>query len=384
MRNAFAGAYNPAPPRSPNQPYYERKPRPQPANRRNAYYTSDASDPTPSTGASRFCDRPPQTFRPTSPDTDAERRAEAWKAFGRASDAKRAGYQTQNSSETAANKGPAHEYANKPGLGRSNTTAGTRRTGYNPNVRVGDWEPQAQKTSSYATHNRDFPRPSALNTDAVPPAPPPPPPPPPTQESTPTEAHKPDAMRDFRSRHGEDVPFAEGTPRISTPYTQHGGETTYFSREFLRRSSSSQDAARLNRDASHFKPEPVFVQKAPPRARSASPSSRLKPGQPNQPGPATNDASHKPPPRARSKKDGSKPLFDMYSQVSSDADTSSGADSPACEPQPSDTEAVAASRSSQQRKRESLASQTAPPPTPPPPPPNANGDGAYKGDSRKM
>ena len=133
---------------------------------------------------------------------------------------------------------------------------------------------RALKTSSYATHDRDFPRPPppkqrrrSFCSSTASSAPPSLLPhlrrtlcssaastaPPPLllllcrlqfNSSTPTEARKPDALRDLQGLYGEDVPFMKETLALGPQYAQHSGESTYFPREFLRRLSSSQDAAR--------------------------------------------------------------------------------------------------------------------------------------------
>lgn len=67
------------------------------------------------------------------------------------------------------------------------------------------------------------------------------PPPPPRPQPQAGTTRRSDPMRDFRQRSGDEVPFAEGSPRTSSPYASNAGERTYFVSEQLRRSESTRD-----------------------------------------------------------------------------------------------------------------------------------------------
>src|SRR6266480_4886009 len=244
---------NPAPPRSPAQSYYER------------------SKTTPSTGASRLSsafDPSPPTFRPTSPDTDAERRATAWKAFHKPA--------MPNEPDTrhrtlrrillrGMQKAPVWAKAT---LRQERERLVTSETGSFRTLKTSSYATQRSRFSSSPTPETKTPLLLLLRRFSCSSAAPSAPLQPPIQQSNPTAARKPDALRDLQGLYGEDVPFTEGNPRITSPYAQHSSELTYFSREFMRQPSSSQDATPLNRNADRLRPEPTFPQKPLPRARS--------------------------------------------------------------------------------------------------------------------
>lgn len=208
---------------------------------------------------------------------------------------KRSGFESPESDK----KSPIGEKAeSRPAFSRTNTASSDRKAGFDPNMRGGQWEPQAQNSSAYNTsYHRAAPPPPANKAG--------PRPRPQNPKIFTNGSPNRDTASDVRSP--EDVPYVEGAPRLPKHYHEVGGEKTYFSSEALKRSNSTRDAPGLNKEALHPKRGTGASHKTQSRARSASPPSRLKPdhasSRPSQTRPATNDGSQTAPrPTAPKKK----------------------------------------------------------------------------------
>jgi hypothetical protein len=166
----------------------------------------------------------------------------------------------------------ANAHTQKPGLGRSNTTKTPKKPGFDPSdPDEGGWEPQATRTSAYSSyvHTPRHTPPKASSSGSMRPPFPPPPPPRSPMPPPPAPKSKPDSWsmdgNDSWSRGGDDdAPFTEGNERLSTPYSSHGGEKTYFDTDSLRRSASTHAAQKMGEPGSGA------------RHRSASPAGRNK------------------------------------------------------------------------------------------------------------
>jgi curved DNA-binding protein CbpA len=220
----------------------------------------------------------------------------------------------------------AKAHTQKPGLGRSNTTKMPKKPGFDPSdPDEGGWEPQAARTSAYSAYVHS-PRQSPPEPMVTPPYPPPPPRSPAVPPRAPTAKHDTWSMdgNDSWSRGGdEDAPFTEGNERLSTPYTSHGGEKTYFDTDSLRRSASTHAARKMAAQGSgarHRSASPAARTKAP-NLSSPNPSMR-RPGVP--PAVPNNSKPRMPPGTGTAKS----PFQFGYSDSDADADSEEEPTSP--------------------------------------------------------
>lgn len=262
-RNAFGASTNfstnfPPPPR-----------RAPTAQTRADYQDAFKSSP----GTARFKPKPPTAQQAGAAD-DAQQRANnfyAWQNMGGSTRWSQAPppppRPAPHNSSSSDQDNPlrreqsAWETFNKNKAQRSSTMRTPKKPmGFDP--AAGADEPQARGTSAYFTRphagrmQSDIP---AAHSDF--------------QNTAPTPP-KPDPLAQFRSRSGEEVPFAEGSPRIRTPYTSLGGEKTYFSNEALRRSASTRDHSRRPQSSEHAAAPNGSPRSNTARHRSASPNSR--------------------------------------------------------------------------------------------------------------
>ncbi|KAF2403771.1 hypothetical protein EJ06DRAFT_293123 [Trichodelitschia bisporula] len=151
-------------------------------------------------------------------------------------------------------------------FGRSNTTRSSKKSGFDPSTPgIGDWEPQAPRSSAYTSYARQStPKESPRSPKPQQPSPtsfPPPPPPPIHPTGNP-----------FQTR-PEDMPFTDNMPRMSQPYAAHPSEKSYFKPEPVRRSNTVRESSR---QASSRGPTPTKTSPRGPtnRHRSVSPPRR--------------------------------------------------------------------------------------------------------------
>ena len=161
--------------------------------------------------------------------------------------------------------------AASPGLSRSQTTHGPKKSGFAPSTLGGD-EPPARNTSAYYNVSRGGgARPQVPRAETQ--FPPPPPRAAPTSQkpAPPT----PTFPRSFRPPSDGVDPFGN-SDRISTPYATSGGEKTYFSSTGIGRSASNRSNDASAKSSGGFPPH-VASPVSPGtngRHRSASPKMR--------------------------------------------------------------------------------------------------------------
>ena len=158
-----------------------------------------------------------------------------------------------------------------PGLSRSQTTHGPKRTGFTPSTLGGD-EPPARNSSAYYNVSRGGARPQVPRAETQ--FPPPPPRTTPTsQKPTPPTPNLP---RSYRPPSDGVDPFGN-SDRISTPYATSGGEKTYFSSTGIGRSASTRSNDTSAKSSGGFPPH-VASPLSPGtngRRRSASPNMKI-------------------------------------------------------------------------------------------------------------
>ena len=300
---------NPAPRPAYNRQSYTRPARPPSPRRRSPPHHNSQFPPPPPPSAQywRAWGRPPPPPPTAGSKDDAKARAAAFENIRHVPPPRPA----SNRSDSERGTNPTH-----PGLGRSNTTRTPRKSGFDPTDTSCGWEPQATRSSSYATHARPSsatPAFSSVNdggddTSDV--------------HTSPSQDHaKPDGAKLFPNR---DVPYVEGSPRISTPYMAHLGEKTYFNSDSLRRSASVRDAPRYAADIKGAATTANSPQGSYFRPRSTSP--HLRPGASTQPRANSSEkvrqnASATPSRPARNST-GSKPVFTISSDDESSDDES--------------------------------------------------------------
>ena len=207
-----------------------------------------------------------------------------------------------------------------PGVNRTASNRMPRRSAFDSDTSTGAETPAAGSSYPASVHYDRTNHPRMQNGF---------PPPPPPRGQAPT-ARRPDPMSHLRSRSGDDAPFTEGQPRVSTPYTTQTGEKTYmaeksyFTAEALRRTASTRDSTKLHERDEQYSHGARF-QGQPGRHRSASPSPKATVNNPQN---DANNESSMPNHAGRHQKQHPADAFRPFIVYSSSEESGEGSSSP--------------------------------------------------------
>ncbi|KAL1635946.1 hypothetical protein SLS58_009997 [Diplodia intermedia] len=198
-------------------------------NAGSAYTNASASS-----GASRFSSfpKPPPTQRKDA-DHQKANVFTAWQNMKPKASTHTS--QAESSHQRAKSAWEQTQEANKPGVGRSQSTRVPKRGGFDPTTPGAD-EPPAASTSSYFT-NSNYGRPV-----------PPPPPPPRDPPAAPPPQPSVDPLKQFREQFQQESTYPEGM-RTRTPYNSSSGERTFI--DPVRRSASQRSSPQRDPGSAH-------------------------------------------------------------------------------------------------------------------------------------